>query len=162
MCFWHHPGNFPVLWQIWSFTIFSHPENSIFPKIKSLTLFSGIKRQRLFFPIIVLLYVYVFLYHIWSFTLFCHITNFGLSDSLAANFNFNYSFLDEQQIACFAFQFQNISRHLLILKRELSEEKFNLVLFPDDKMPSEPVTSSHCGHLEMLGRMIAQKLSFFF
>ena len=51
---------------------------------------------------------------------------------------------------------------VLFLKRELSEEKFNLVLFPDDKMPSEPVTSSHCGHIEMWGRMIAQKLSFFF
>ena len=45
----------------------------------------------------------------------------------------------------------NLLLYSLVWKSELSKEKFNLVLFPDDKMRSEPVTSSHCGHPEMGG-----------
>ena len=45
----------------------------------------------------------------------------------------------------------NLSLYSSDSEAELSGEKFNLVLFPDDKMRSEPVTSSHCGHPEMWG-----------
>ena len=45
----------------------------------------------------------------------------------------------------------NLFLHSLDWKSELSKEKFNFVLFPDDKMWSEPVTSSHCGHPEWGG-----------
>ena len=45
----------------------------------------------------------------------------------------------------------NLLLHSLDWKSELSKEKFNFVLFPDDKMWSEPVTSSHCGHPEWGG-----------
>ena len=45
----------------------------------------------------------------------------------------------------------NLSLYSPDSESELSKEKLNLVLFPDDKMRSEPVTSSHCGHPEMWG-----------
>ena len=47
----------------------------------------------------------------------------------------------------------NLISHSILTtqKANCRKKKFNLVLFPDDKMGSEPVTSSHCGHPEMWG-----------
>ena len=52
----------------------------------------------------------------------------------------------------------NLLLYSPVSKSELSKEKFNLVLFPDDKMRSEPASCSHCGHPEMCGKIYQTNL----